>query len=81
MILTQDHLDFVKFSRQLIGLTIVKVEYAEIAYDPVNPQPNYHTKFINLDSIDFSIFLHFDKDKLVKYIGTVNSFNMELELR
>lgn len=66
MKLTQEHLDFEKFSRQLIGLTILKVEYSEIIYESTNPQPNYQTQFPNLDSIDFSIFLHTDKDKLVE---------------
>lgn len=66
MKLTQEHLDFEKFSRQLIGLTILKVEYSEIVYEPTNPKPYYPTQFTNLDSVDFSIFLHTDKDKLVE---------------
>ena len=66
MTLTQEHLDFEKFSRQLIGLTILKVEYSEIAYEPTNPKPYYPTQFANLDSVDFSIFFHTDKDKLVE---------------
>lgn len=53
-------------SRQLIGLTILKVEYSEINYQPTNPKPYYSTQFINLDSVDYSIFLHTDKNKLVE---------------
>jgi hypothetical protein len=66
MTLTQEHLEFEKFSRQLIGLSIIKVEYSEIIYEPTNPKPYYPTQFTNLDSVDFSIFLHTDKDKLVE---------------
>jgi len=66
MIVTQQHLDFEKFSRQLIGLSVFKVEYSEIVYESTDPQPNYQTQFKNLDSVDFSIFLHTDKDKLVE---------------
>jgi hypothetical protein len=66
MTLTQEHLDFEKFSRQLIGLTVLKVEYSEIVYEPTNPKPYYLTQFTNIDSVDFSIFLHTDKDKLVE---------------
>ena len=66
MTLTQEHLDFEKFSRQLIGLTILKVEYSEIIYEPTKPKPYYLTQFPNLDSVDFSIFLQTDKDKLVE---------------
>ena len=66
MKLTQEHLDFEKLSRQLIGLTILKVEYSEINYEQTNPKPYYPTQFTNLDSIDFSIFLHTDTDKLIE---------------
>jgi len=66
MTLTQEHLDFEKFSRKLIGLTIIKVEYSEINYEPTNPRPNYPTKYKNLDSVDFSIFLHTNSEKLVE---------------
>ena len=66
MKLTQEHLDFEKLSRQLIGLTVLKVEYSEIAYDQTNPKPFYPTKFENLDTVDFSIFLYCNNDKLVE---------------
>lgn len=66
MKLTQEHLDFENLSRQLIGLRILKVEYAEIDYEPTNPKPYYSTHFTNIHSVDFSIFFHTDKDKLVE---------------
>jgi hypothetical protein len=66
MTLTQEHLDFEKFSRQLIGLTVLKVEYSEIIYEQTNPKPYFNTQFRNLESVDFSIFFHTDKDKLVE---------------
>jgi hypothetical protein len=67
MTLTKEHLDFEKLSRQLIGLTILKVEYSELIYEPTNPKPFYQTQFPNLDSVDFSIFLHADNDKLIEF--------------
>jgi hypothetical protein len=66
MTLTQEHLDFEKFSRQLIGLKVLKVEYSEIVYEQANPKPYYPTQFANLDTVDFSIFLHCDNEKLVE---------------
>ena len=64
--MTQEQLNFEKFSRQLIGLTVLRVEYSEILYEPANPKPYYPTQFTNLDSVDFSIFFHTDKDKLIE---------------
>ena len=66
MKLTQECLNFEKFSQKLIGMTIIKVEYSEINYAPTNPKPNYSTKYKNLDSVDYSIFLHTDNNKLVE---------------
>jgi hypothetical protein len=70
MTLDKEHISFENHCKQLIGLTIIKVEYAEIAYDELsgktNPEPYYTTHFPNLDSVDFSIFLHTDNDKLVE---------------
>jgi hypothetical protein len=66
MSITQEHLDFEKFCRQLIGLTIIKVEYSEIDYNQANHKPNYSTKFTNLDSVDFSIFFHTTDEKVVE---------------
>lgn len=66
MTLTEEHLDFEKLSRLLIGLKIIKVEYSEIVYESENPKPFYTTQFTNLDSVDFSIFLHTDNDKLIE---------------
>ncbi len=66
MTLTPTHIDFDNFCRQLIGLSIAKVEYLEIDYEPTNAKPYYPTQFQNLHSVDFSIFLHADKNKLVE---------------
>lgn len=66
MELTQEHLNFEELSRQLIGLTVLKVEYSEINYDETNPEPNYQTHFKNLDSVDFSILIHTNNGKLVE---------------
>ncbi len=66
MTVTQEYLDFEKFSRRLIGLTVLKVEYYEIMYDQTDPTPNYPTHFKNLDSVDYSIFLHTDHDNIIE---------------
>ena len=66
MTLTPEHIDFENFSRKLIGLKIIKVEYSEISYDLENSKPYYPTKFKNLDSVDFSIFLHTTNGSLVE---------------
>ncbi len=66
MTLTTAHIDFEIFCQQLIGLTIIKVEYSEIDYEPTNSKPYYPTQFQNLHSVDFSIFFHTDKNKLIE---------------
>jgi hypothetical protein len=66
MKLTPAHIKFENSCRRLIGLTITKVEYSEIDYDPANPEPYYPTHFQNLHSVDFSIFFHTAQDKLVE---------------
>lgn len=66
MKLSQKHIDFETLSQELIGLKIVKIEYAEINYEPENPKSFYHTKYPNLDSVDFSVFLDTDTDKLIE---------------
>lgn len=66
MELTQDHINFEKLSQQLVGLTIINVEYSEIIYDSSNPKPCFSTQFTNLDSVDFSIFFHTNEDKLIE---------------
>jgi hypothetical protein len=65
MILTTVHINFEKFCQQLIGMTITKVEYLEINYEPKNPKPYYLTKFENLNSVDFSILFHTDDNKFI----------------
>ena len=66
MTLTKEHIDFEIFCQQLIGLTIMKVEYSEIGSEPKNPKPYYPTQFKNLHSVDFSIFFHTSKNKLIE---------------
>lgn len=62
---TQEHKDFENLSLKLVGQKIIKVEYAELDYEE-SSIPYYPTKFKNLDSIDFSIFLHTDKNDLIE---------------
>lgn len=66
MKLTQEHLDFEKHCRLLLGLTVLNVEYVELAYESTNPKPHYRTQFEEIDTVDFSIFLHCDNDTVVE---------------
>ena len=66
MTLTSAHIDFENFCRQLVDLTITKVEYSEIDYEPTNSKPYYLTQFQDLHSIDFSIYFHTDQNKLIE---------------
>jgi hypothetical protein len=65
MTLSQEHKDFENFSLKLVGQKIICVEYAEFDYEE-SPTPYYPTKYKNLDSIDFSIFFHTDKNDLIE---------------
>ena len=67
MTFTNKHIDFENYCRKLIGLTIVKVEYAEISYEPMHPKPCYSTRFSNLDTVDFSIFFHTGVDQIIEF--------------
>ena len=60
----QKQIEFERHIESIIGLTLVEVEYLEIDYEPDNSKPYYRTDYDNLDSIDFSIILYTDKEKL-----------------
>ena len=64
MNLNKKHIDFENHCKQIIGLKLSSVDYYEIKYDPENPTPCYKTKYPEIDSIDFSVVLHCDKDKV-----------------
>ena len=70
MTLNQEHKDFENYCVNLIGKTIIKVEYVEIDYEKLNgksiKKPYYLTRFQNLDSIDFSIFLHYNTNEKIE---------------
>lgn len=63
---TAQHLDLEKRFRKLIGLTVLNVRYNEINYEPEHPVPNYHTRFSQLHSVDFSLFLYTDTNQLIE---------------
>ena len=50
-----EHIEYEKYCQQLVGLTIVSVEYDEVVYSETDPKPYYKTKFVNLDTVDISI--------------------------
>ncbi len=84
MELTQEHLDFEKKCKLLIGLTLLKVEYLEVDYYVVdsNPKPWYQTKLKDIDSVDFSIILHFENENSgeVYWDGQFYQYGIGLQL-
>ena len=67
MNLSQEHIDFENKIQRVVGLTLLKVEYLEINYEPEHPKPYYKSQFSEIDSIDFSIIFQTDKDKIEFY--------------
>ncbi len=67
MKLSQEHIDFENELHRLKGLTLLKVEYLEINYEPENPKPYYKTQFKEIDTIDFSIIFQTDEAKIEFY--------------
>lgn len=55
MTLSTEHIEYEKYCRQLIGLTIISVEYSEVVYSETDPKPWYKTQFNDLDTVDISI--------------------------
>jgi hypothetical protein len=58
------HIDFENHCKRIIGLKLSSVDYYEVKYNPENPTPWYKTKYPEIDSVDFSIVLHFDSDRV-----------------
>ena len=81
MNLTQKHKDFEIFCQQLVGLNIVKVEYSEINYNPIKPEPYYLTNYSNVHSIDYSIFLHTQNNSLVEIFWSSEFFQFGIGLK
>ncbi len=67
MTITSEHIDFENHCRKIIGVTVVRVEYSEICYEPERPKPYYPTKFQNLHSVDFSIFFHTKDNDIIEF--------------
>ena len=63
MTLGKEHIEYENYCRQLIGLTILSVEYSEVKYSETNPTPWYKTQFTGLDSVDNSIAFRTSDDK------------------
>lgn len=66
MKLSTAHLNFENNTRQLLGLTISRVEYSEIDYNDTTPTPYYSTHYRDIDTVDFSIFLYCDNNAAVE---------------
>ena len=64
MTLNQEHIDFESNLKKIIGLTLHEVEYLEINYQLDIPKPFYKTRFDEIDTVDFSIIFHTNKDKI-----------------
>jgi len=64
MNLTQEHIDFENHCKQIIGLKLYSVDYYEIKYNPGNPTRNYKTRYVEIDSVDYSIVLHSETENV-----------------
>ena len=67
MNLSQEHIDFEAKLKNCIGITLNEVEYLEINYQEEKPEPFYKTLFDEIDTVDFSIIFHTDKEKVEFY--------------
>ncbi len=60
MNLKKEQIQFESECKYIIGKTIIKVEYAEIAYDKLNDgkniKPYYLTHYKNVHTVDFAVF-------------------------
>lgn len=52
--------------RQVIGWVVQQVEYTEVDYYPVHPQPCYATDHPQIQTVDFSVRLYFTNHKTVE---------------
>jgi len=69
MKLEQQHIDFENNCKKFIGIKISKVEYAEIAYhlhDNSEPKKWFATKFDNIHTVDFCVFLHTQTNDVIE---------------
>ena len=80
MTLTKKHLEFEASCRQIIGLTICKVEYAELPVESTNSTPFfwYPTRFPNLHSVDFSIYLHAETGQIAEIFWGAQFYQYDL---
>lgn len=79
MTLTDKHITFENDCRQLfVGQTIRAVIYGELKYfaneqgNNINPEPNYKTKYPDIDTLDHSIY--FKTDRKFIYVFWDNTF-------
>lgn len=69
MKLKQQHIDFENSCKKISGLKINKVEYAEIAYDLLDNSEQkkwFATKFNNIHTVDFCVFLHTNTTDIIE---------------
>ena len=83
MTLSKKHLEFEASCRQIIGLTICKVEYAELPVESTNSTPFfwYPTRFPNLHSVDFSIYLHAETGQIADIFWGAQFYQYDLCLQ
>ena len=83
MKLEQQHIDFENNCKKFIGIKISKVEYAEIAYhlhDNSEPKKWFATKFDNIHTVDFCVFLHTQTNDVIEIYWDDTFFNLVLVL-
>ncbi len=78
MTLTEKHITFENDCRKMfVGETIRAIIYGELKHFPeeenkISPEPNFRTKYIDIDSLDYSIY--FKTDRKTIYIFWDNTF-------
>lgn len=67
--MNKEYKDFEEKFKKIIGLTITEVEYSEIKSDvegPDNLLPYYPSKFEDLHSVDFSVFMNTKEEQKIE---------------
>jgi hypothetical protein len=79
MKLTEKHIAYENDCRQMfVGQTIRAVIYGELKYyedeegQNINPEPAYKTNFLDIDSLDYSIYFKMDQETI--YVFWDNTF-------
>ena len=62
---THRHTLYYNYCKQLIGLQLVKIKYAELLHP--SAEPNYKTHFADIDTVAYSVFLYSRNNDVVEF--------------